>query len=106
MFWIHGGGNNEGTPNDSKSNLTTLVEGSDESVVAVSTAYRLNVFGWLGSRALQADAADGSAGNYGLEDQRYAMLWVQDHIDAFGGDAARVTIFGESAGAFNVAFHL
>jgi carboxylesterase type B len=58
------------------------------------------VFGWLGGPTLQSN---GTA-NAGLYDQRLALEWVQQYIHLFGGDPAKVTVMGESAGGGSI-FH-
>ena len=48
------------------------------------------------------DGSHASSGNYAVLDMLKALQWIQDKISAFGGDPNRVTIFGESAGAYSV----
>jgi para-nitrobenzyl esterase len=99
MVWIHGGALIRGW-----SGLDTY-EGSAlarRGVVVVSINYRLNVFGYFAHPELTAESDHGSSGNYGVLDQIAALQWVQRNIAAFGGDPARVTVFGESAGSWSV----
>ncbi|MBA6440339.1 MULTISPECIES: carboxylesterase/lipase family protein [Streptomyces] len=94
MFWIHGGGFSSGSGD--------LYDGSRiakaNNVVVVTINYRLGVFGFLDMPGLSKQGA----GNYGLLDQEAALRWTQRNIGAFGGDAGRVTIAGESAGGHSV----
>ncbi|KAI0008524.1 carboxylesterase [Xylariaceae sp. FL0662B] len=70
-------------------------------IVFVYPNYRTNAFGFLPGRQVAADDARADA-NAGLLDQRAALLWARDHIARFGGDPARVTIWGQSAGGGSV----
>jgi para-nitrobenzyl esterase len=91
MVWIHGGAFSNG------SNAVDVYDGARfarDGVVLVSINYRLGVDGYL-------FLGDGIS-NLGVLDQLAALEWVQDNISAFGGDPAKVTIFGESAGGFSV----
>ncbi|KAK2793459.1 hypothetical protein FQN50_010003 [Emmonsiellopsis sp. PD_5] len=95
LFWIHGGNYMFG------SGSRALYDGSsfaaNQDVIVVTSNYRTNVFGFPGALELGAEER-----NLGLLDQRLALSWVQRNIASFGGDPAKVTIFGESAGAGSV----
>ena len=73
---------------------------SHHNIIVVTINYRLGIFGGLTTSSKIA------VGNYNLQDQRAAMKWVKENIDFFGGDANRITIMGQSAGAFSVSSHL
>jgi para-nitrobenzyl esterase len=100
LFFVHGGGNSQGSTSEEVLGHTRLYDGAAlaarTDAIVVTTAYRLGYLGFLAHPAL-ADA-DGRAGNYGALDQIAALRWVRDNVAAFGGDPARVLLFGESAG--------
>ncbi|CCF32799.1 carotenoid ester lipase [Colletotrichum higginsianum] len=117
VIWIHGGGFEVGSPFTDTSetdvirgaalnyNVGGLVRTSvnlGQPIIGVSANYRLNAFGFSASREME----EAGLLNLGLEDQRVAMKWVQEHIADFGGDPDRVVIMGESAGSWSVVAHL
>lgn len=69
-------------------------------VILVTFNYRLGPYGFMSLNTTDIP------GNAGLRDQLAAMQWVKDNIAAFGGDDNNITLFGESAGAASVEFHL
>ena len=95
MVWIHGGGNTVGSGTQPRIDGRRLALSGD--VVVVTLNYRLGVFGWLHAPIL------GATGNEGLLDQTAALFWVRREIAAFGGDPNNVTVFGQSAGGFDIA---
>ncbi len=116
MVWIHGGGNFGGSAADP---LPLVVGGpnaadggyfydgaslSKNGAIVVTLNYRLGIFGFFPHPGLVAEGS--KAGNQGLWDQRFALQWVQANIAKFGGDPQNVTIFGESAGAYDVCLHV
>ena len=100
LVWIHGGGFFNGS-SDIYNSRRLATRGD---IVVVTINYRLGALGFLAHPALAG--ADGAVGNYGLADQQAALRWVRDNVAAFGGDPAKVTIAGESAGAMSVCDHL
>lgn len=98
FVWVHGGGNVEGS-----GEWPPLGEAlAEQGIVVVSFNYRLGVFGFYASPALDAESPQHVSGNYGHLDQIAALAWVRRNIAAFGGDPAQVTIGGESSGALDV----
>ncbi|MGB2178085.1 MAG: carboxylesterase/lipase family protein [Hyphomonas sp.] len=97
MVWIHGGAHVIGSGTFPIFDGTQLAR---QGVIVVTINYRLGALGYFAHPALTAEAdADAPLGNFGLMDQLAALRWVQANIASFGGDPARVTLFGESAGA-------
>ncbi|MFK4120285.1 carboxylesterase/lipase family protein [Streptomyces longwoodensis] len=91
LVWFHGGALTRG------SSAVPVYDGhafARDGVVCVSVNYRLGVEGY----GLFPDAP----ANPGLRDQLAALEWVHRSIEAFGGDPARVTLAGQSAGAISV----
>jgi para-nitrobenzyl esterase len=87
LVWIHGGGFFGGC------NASPWYRGgafARDGVVLVSINYRLGAPGFL-------QVPDAPA-NRAVLDWVRALEWVQENIAAFGGDPARVTIAGQSAG--------
>jgi para-nitrobenzyl esterase len=106
MVWIHGGGFRLGSGHQGGVHSGEHIVPAGD-VVLVTLNYRLGALGYLAHAALTAEsAARPTSGNYGHEDQRFALEWVRDNIAAFGGDPNNVTIFGESAGGLSVCSHM
>lgn len=105
FVWIHGGAFTLGSGGEDVYDGRLLSEASGAVVVTVN--YRLGPFGFLALPELKSEIAGrASSGGYGIEDQRFALQWVQSNIAAFGGDPRRVTLFGESAGGISTCVHL
>jgi len=87
LVWIHGGGFEAGS---AASPWYVGEAFARDGVVTVTASYRLGFegFGWV----------DGAVNNRAVLDWIAALRWVQDNVAAFGGDPARVTIAGQSAG--------
>ncbi|MGD2132585.1 MAG: carboxylesterase family protein [Maricaulaceae bacterium] len=100
MVWIYGGGFSAGATSTSMYSGERLAE---RGVVVVSIAYRVGPMGYLAHPELSAESSAEVSGNYGLLDQIAGLEWVQDNVEAFGGDPDKVTIFGESAGGISVS---
>ena len=96
--FIYGGGNNEGSTAVPVYDGETLAK---KGVVVVTVNYRLGLFGFFTHPELTQEASYKASGNYGILDLVAALKWVHDNITAFGGDPAKVTVGGQSAGAAN-----
>jgi para-nitrobenzyl esterase len=95
LVWIHGGGYQAGSGTDMAGDGAAFAR--SHGLVVVTFNYRLGALGFLDV------PGERPTGAHGLHDQVAALRWVQDNIAAFGGDPARVTVYGLSAGAKSVA---
>jgi para-nitrobenzyl esterase len=95
MVWIHGGSFVDGESDDYDPDRLVA-----RGVIVVTLNYRLGFLGFLATSGL--DAEHHTHANYGLLDQQFALAWTHANIAAFGGDPARTTVFGQSAGGASV----
>jgi para-nitrobenzyl esterase len=103
LFWIHGGALLGGSSREALYDGARLAQ---RGIIVISINYRLGVLGFLAHPELSAESQSGISGNYGILDQIEALRWVKRNIAAFGGDAANVTIDGQSAGGLSVMYLL
>ncbi|HEY9532922.1 MAG TPA: carboxylesterase family protein, partial [Mucilaginibacter sp.] len=99
LVYFYGGGFGAGDGSEARYDGEALAK---KGIIVVTVNYRLGIFGFLAHPELTAESAHHSSGNYGLMDQRAALVWVQKNIAAFGGDRHKITIGGESAGSMSV----
>lgn len=91
IVWVHGGAFQVGTGSQYDGSILATKTGA----VVVTINYRLGAFGFLTTSGM---ASEGPGVNFGLQDQWLALRWVRHNIAAFGGDASRVTLAGQSSG--------
>lgn len=98
LVFIHGGGYNTGSASDPLIAGKSFVQ---NGIVYVTFQYRLNVWGFYDFTGYPG--CEEFESNCGISDHIAAMKWIHENISAFGGDPARVTISGESAGGTSVS---
>lgn len=107
MVWIHGGAFLSGSASIQMRPGLRLYDGrrlAERGAIVITINYRLGPFGFLAHPLLSRESPRHVSGNYGLLDQIAALRWIAKNIEAFGGDASRVTLFGQSAGAVSICF--
>ncbi|KAH9905717.1 acetylcholinesterase [Xylariomycetidae sp. FL2044] len=99
VVFLHGGGFIWGGQGEPYLRPEDWVRRSEGHIVVIPN-YRLNIFGYPNAAGI-----DGDSQNVGLMDQRRAVEWVRENIEAFGGDASRITLWGQSAGAISAGYY-
>ncbi|THU40189.1 carboxylesterase family protein [Niastella caeni] len=100
LVYFYGGGFATGDGSEPRYDGESMAQ---KGIVALTVNYRLGVFGLLAHPELTKESPHHVSGNYGLLDQSAALNWVKQNIAAFGGDPAKITIAGESAGSMSVS---
>lgn len=100
--WIYGGGFQTGYTSEMEFDGERIAR---RNIVVVTLSYRLNMFGFMCHPEITAENPNAPA-NFGLLDQRMAIQWVKDNIEAFGGDSNNITIGGQSAGGASVLYQI
>lgn len=95
MVWFHGGAFQGGCSYEIEFDGEAIAR---RGCILVTSAYRCGAMGFFAHPALSQRDPRGVSGNYGLTDAIQALCWLKQNIAAFGGDPARITVFGQSAG--------
>lgn len=103
LVYFYGGGFVAGDGSEPRYDGESMAQ---KGIVVVTVNYRLELFGFFAHPELSAESSYKGSGNYGLLDQNLALKWVNENIEAFGGDPSRVTIAGESAGSISVSYQM
>lgn len=97
LFWIHGGAFVDGASGNAKYNAENLSRNAN--IVVVSVNYRLGILGTAFFPSI-------SQQNCGFHDIITALEWTNKNISQFGGDSSRITVAGQSSGAwYAMAIH-
>jgi len=100
LIYFNGGGLMAGSGSEPRYAGDSLAH---HGIISITANYREGIIGFLAHPTLTAESPNHTSGNYGILDQAAAIKWVYENIAAFGGDPARITIVGESAGSFSVS---
>src|ERR1700678_1962790 len=96
LVWVHGGAFSTGSGSWPLYDGASLASRGDAVVVTIN--HRLGPLGFLHLAELTGDDRYRDSGNAGMLDIVLALQWVRDNIAGFGGDPARVMVFGDSGG--------
>jgi len=99
LVYFHGGAYATGSVTDPLNDGRALAATGRAVVVTVN--HRLNALGYLSLARLDPRFPD--SGNIGQLDLVLALQWIRANIANFGGDPARVTLFGQSGGGAKIA---
>lgn len=98
MVWLHGGGFSTGSANEELNDGENMSRNGD--IVVVSVNHRLNAFGYLDLSAYGEKYKYSE--NVGITDIVDSLEWIQENIEAFGGDPDNITLFGQSGGGAKI----
>jgi len=99
MVFIHGGGFDSGSISEHPFDGNSL---ANKGIIVVTIQYRVGPFGYLTNEELSK--RNGRDGNFGLDDQYKALLWVKKNISEFKGNPECITVAGQSAGAMSIQY--
>ena len=102
IVFIHGGAFGWGGTSDPIYSGQKFVE-TNKDVVFITTNYRLGMMGFIDFSNVPGGEAYQDSPNLGMLDLIQALKWINENIEAFGGDPKNITVMGESTGSVSVA---